>query len=131
MKRFRLKTWMIESAVVFAILATVSILTGNRWVEWIGTFAVLFTFNHASVSNRLEEMEAERHKATGKAAVDCYKWSTRYFILKECLWFAYFILHQSYAALVGVILFLIYPFWRTWYRKRYPLNRSSKTDARL
>ena len=109
----KIKIWMIEFLVVLAILAFVTILTGNRIVEWIGTLAVLFTFGHVSVTDRMMEKQASKEKPD----VECYKWSERYLFGKEILWLAYFFLHQSYAALVGVFIFLLYPFWRRWYRK--------------
>ena len=114
----KIRTWMLESLIVFTILAIVTILTGNKLIEWIGTFAVLFTFSHASVSNRL----AEKQAAMVKPDVECYKWSEKYFLIKEILWFSYFILNHSYAALTGVIVFLIYPFWRKFYRKIKPFK---------
>ena len=107
---------MGEWLVVFTILATVTIATGNKPLEWVGVFAVLFTFGHAAISNRM----AERQARMVTPDVQCYKWSDRYFIFKEGLWFIYFLFSQSYAALVGVIIFLIYHFWRKLYRKWKP-----------
>jgi len=118
---------MVESLVVFVLLAIVTIFAGNTLVEWIGTFAVLFTFKHVSVANRLEEREALRVKHTGKPEIECYKRLTQYLVTKEILWFAYFILLGAYSALVGVFVFLLYPVWRKWYRKKYPLDRNKKT----
>ncbi len=115
--------------VVFIILATVTIFTGNNLVEWLGVFAVLFTFGHASVSNSLAEEQHRKFQMTGQVEVECYRWSTRYYVLKESFWLFYFILHQSYAALVGVIVFLLYPLWRKWYRKHYPYNRHTITET--
>ncbi len=118
----KIRTWMFEWLVVFSILATVTILTGNKIVEWIGTFAVLFTFGHAAISNRL----IERQTKMSTPDVECYKWSDRYFLVKEVLWFAYFLMYKSYAALIGVIIFMLYPFWRKFYRKWKPLDREKK-----
>jgi hypothetical protein len=42
-------------------------------------------------------------------------------VTKECLWLVYFILHHSWSALAGVGLFLAFPIWRKWWRKRKPL----------
>ena len=109
----KIRTWQVEHIFVFLILATVAIISGNRPVEWIGVFAVLLTFAHTTVSDRM----AEKESLKSKPDVDCYKWSTRYFVLKEILWLTYFFIHQSYTALIGVIVFLIYPIWRRWYRK--------------
>ena len=110
---------MFEMFFVFVVLAVVAFFSGNRLVEWVGVFAVLLTFAHATVANRMSERQALMLEPD----VECYKWSDRYFVAKELLWFSYFLLHRSYAALVGVFIFLLYPFWRRLYRKMRPLNR--------
>jgi len=120
----KFRTWMFEWLVVFSVLATVTIATGNKPVEWLGTFAVLFTFGHAAITNRL----AERQAMMPVPEVDCYHWSDRYFILKEILWLAYFLLYKSYAALIGVAIFLLYPFWRRLYRRWRPLDRNKNQN---
>jgi hypothetical protein len=50
--------------------------------------------------------------------VECYRWARRYFVTKELFWCAYFALRGSWSALAGVGLFLLYPLWRRWWRKR-------------
>jgi hypothetical protein len=110
----KLPTWAYEQALVALILFLTVKLTKGGYTEYLGSLAVLFTFSHASISNRLTEKEALRKVPE----VSCYKWSLRYFIGKEILWFIYFIVHKSWAALVGVILFLIYPVWRSYYRRK-------------
>lgn len=80
---------------------------------------MLLSFGHAAISDRMTEKQA----AMVRPDVECYRWSWRYFIGKEALWVAYFILHRSYAALVGCGLFLVYPAWRKVYRRRRPLAR--------
>lgn len=51
----------IETAVVaIALIATALIAQAGR-VERVGTLAVILTFGHASVANRLEEAEHIRH----------------------------------------------------------------------
>lgn len=115
----KFRTWHAEWAVVIAALVVVNVLAGTSWPEWIGAGAVLLSFGHAAVSDRM----AERQAAMSKPDVECYKWSWRYFIGKEVLWVAYFILHHSYSALVGCGVFLVYPLWRKLYRQRFPLGR--------
>jgi len=105
---------MIETAVVAVILGIVAALKGD-WTEWIGAGAVLLSFGHGSIAERHSEASAKQEKPD----VECWKWSMRYFVGKEILWTTYFILHQSWSALVGCALFLIYPFWRKFYRSRY------------
>jgi len=110
----KIRTWMVEQTVVATILSLVVFLTHGGWIEWVGAVAVLLSFAHGSVTDRLAEMEGHREKPQ----VECYKWAKRYFLGKECFWLVYFIAHHSWSALVGVGLFLIYPFWRSFYRSR-------------
>ncbi|MGE4233487.1 MAG: hypothetical protein AB7F43_09180 [Bacteriovoracia bacterium] len=114
----KIKTWMVEGAVVAAILSTVAHISGGG-KEWIGTLAVLLSFFQFQVANRLEEKEGARELPE----VDCFKWNTRYFISKEALWITYFILSQTYTALAGAGIFISYPIWRKIYRRYYPLTR--------
>jgi len=127
---FHLKTWQIESFFVFVALATVAIVSNRGWIEWVGVFAVLFTWNHASVANRMEEMQAKQVREKNVAEVYCYKWTTRYFYMKEVLWFAYFTLIGAWSALVGVIVFLVYGWWRRTWRRYHPIGTSSRKESR-
>jgi hypothetical protein len=113
----RIKTWHGEMLVVALVLATMALIRG-AWTEWLCAAAVLASFGHASVAERLREREAVR----AKPEVDCVRWTWRYFILKEVAWAAFFIATGSYVALVGVAVFLAYPLWRSWWRKRHPLD---------
>ncbi len=69
----------------------------------------------------MEEQEALKKSKGEKVTVDCYKKSTHFFYAKEVLWFGYFFLTASYSALAGVIVFLIYGWWRKIYRKHNAL----------
>jgi hypothetical protein len=111
-----MKTWMIESFVVAAILIVVAISSGNAAIEWIGTAAVFFGFQHAQIADRLAERQGQM------PTVPCVNRLWMYYGAKEILWLSYFILHQSYAALVGVIVFLLYPFWRRAWRYYHPMK---------
>ena len=75
--------------------------------------AVLFTFMHAQIADRMREKQAEMERPS----VECWPWLQRYFYAKEILWFAYFTLSQTWSALVGVFVFMVYPLWRSSYRK--------------
>jgi hypothetical protein len=114
-----LKTYQFEALVVGVVLFSVAVLTGGAFVEFVGSLAVLLSFCHAQIADRL----AERQEPT-KPTVECYRKMNKFWIGKEAFWLVYFLLQASYAALVGVALFLAYPFWRKWWRKRYPLNRN-------
>lgn len=113
-----MKTWQFEMLVVAVVLSLVGQATGGGAVEMVGAFAVLLSFGHAQVADRLAEREAARATAT----VECHAWATRYLVGKEALWLAYFVLHRSWSALAGVVLFLAYPLWRRWWRTRRPLE---------
>lgn len=116
--QLKLKTFQLESAFVLIILCLTALIFGKEWHEWIAVIAVFYTFKHASVSNRLEEKEAQRKLLGEKVFVDCYHMAKKFFITKEILWFSYFAINGSYSALAGVIIFLIYNPWRNYYIKQ-------------
>lgn len=111
-----MKTWQLEMAVVAVVLATVAIVSGGGALELVGAGAVLLSFGHAQVADRLAEAERERRAyvrfADDAHSVACYRWAARYLVGKEALWLVYFVLHASWSALAGVVLFLLYPLWR-------------------
>lgn len=113
----KLRTYHYELTFVAAILAVVTSLTATIWHEWVGAAAVWLGFAYVTIVDRMEERQAIQAKPT----VECYwklKW---YFGGKEALWITYFLLRQSYVAIVGCVVFICYPMWRRWYRKRFPL----------
>ncbi len=100
--------------VVAAILFAVNVFNHKLLtVEAFAAMAVLLTFGHAQIADRLAEQEGKR----AIPSVDCYKKLWYYFIGKELLWSLYFLETHAYSALVGVVVFLVYPFWRKLYRK--------------
>lgn len=116
-----MKTWQYEMIVVAAVLSAVVLLTNNHPIEWVGAGAVLLSFGHAQVADRLAEAERERRDGAlygdqDVHAVACHAWATRYLVGKEALWLVYFVVHHSWSALAGVGLFIAYPFWRAWWR---------------
>lgn len=123
-----MKTWQAEMVVVAVVLGAVALATGGGWLEFVGAGAVLLSFGHAQVADRLAEAESERRAYVrfadeGDHGVECHRCATRYLVGKESLWLAYFALHRSWSALAGVGLFLAYPLWRRWWRSRRPLTR--------
>lgn len=108
-----IKTWVWESIVVATMLLGIMFFNGFSKAEVICSFAVFFTFMHAQVADRMQEKQSKALKPD----VECYKWSNRYFILKETLWISFFLIIGNYAALAGAIIFSLYPFWRMFYRK--------------
>lgn len=113
-----MKTWKLEMLVVFVALVAVVWLKGGGWLELVGALAVLAAFGNAQVTFRMAEREGQKPKPD----VHCHAWAGRYFLAKELLWIAYFVAHKSWAALVGAAVFLLYPIWRVWWRKRHPLK---------
>ncbi len=119
-KLLRCKTWQLESIFVLVVLVGVALISQKGVVEWIGVGAVWLTFMHASVANRLEEAERVRANTTDARLVHCYQWISRYFYMKEVLWFLYFFLLGAWSALAGSILFLLYGPWRHLWRRHNP-----------
>ena len=110
-----MKTWKIEMLVVAVILLIVNLLTHKLFtIEVLAAVAVLLTFGHAQIADRMAEQEGLREKPS----VDCYKKLWYYFVGKEIFWCLYFFLNHSYSALVGVFVFLAYPMWRSIYRHK-------------
>ncbi len=115
------KTWVYEFLVVLVVLVLVALITKKGLIEWLGVFAVLVTFGHTQIADRLREREAFRYKIDKIVEVECYWKLNWYFYIKETLWFVYFVLLGAYSALAGVFIFLLYPIWRKWWRKKHPL----------
>jgi len=116
-------TWQWETIFVTAILLTIAILTGKKSVEFLGVAAVVFTFLHASVAERLEEAQRHYQKTMYPKdflyTVKCYDKLTKYLYAKEICWCFYFFFIGAYSALGGVFIFLFYPIWRKYYRRNY------------
>lgn len=118
----KIRTWQIEMAVAAVVLFVVILITDHidSPAEWIGAGAVLLTFGHMQVSDRLAENMAFASRATGvsgEISVHCFAWTFRYLVGKEVLWLVYFVMHKSWSALAGVGLFLLYPLWREYWRR--------------
>ena len=118
--KYKFHTWHAESAVVAAILLITALASGGSAVEWVGAAAVWCGFSHASIAERLREREAARPAPS----VECHEKLGRYFTAREVLWTVYFLALGAWSALVGCVLFVAYPIWRQWWRKRHPLPRS-------
>ena len=116
----KLRTWHKEALVVASVLIAVAVYRNSR-VEWLGGLAVFFTFMHASVSFRLSEAEERRTVAQ----VECFRKAQYYFLLKETCWFTYFLLIGAWSALVGVVVFLVYPLWRKYHVSQCNLRMKS------
>jgi hypothetical protein len=107
-----------EALFVAMILAVVAIISGGKVTDWTGAVAVLFTFLHGQISFDFQESQEQLEKPD----VACYKWSGRYFVIKEFLWIATFSLLRAWPLLVGTVIFATYPYWRKWLRTRVLAN---------
>ncbi|MGB0925379.1 MAG: hypothetical protein ACPGTS_01580, partial [Minisyncoccia bacterium] len=121
----------IEDVFVLAILSTVAIVTHGNYIEWIGVAAVFMTFKHTVVAFRLEEV-LEKATEHGDTAFNSHGRQKQFYFMKEILWFLYFLSLGAYSALIGVFIFLLYPWWhdvREKYHTQSRLNRESKKQA--
>ncbi len=116
---FGLRTWQVEAAFVATLLIVVALLSGKGAREWLGVFAVFFTWSHASVADRLVESAA----AARSSAAHCHRWAGRYYWAKETLWFGYFVWLGAWSAVAGCVLFLAWPLWRKAWRSAGPSQR--------
>ena len=117
----RYPTWYWESIFVASVLIIVTTATTsqeNFFVNILAMFAVYYTFLHVKVASRLEETQEKLETHT----VECYKRLTHYLVIKECLWVGVFLLTGAYSAIVGNIVFLLYPTWRKFYLKARKTN---------
>ncbi|MDQ3018924.1 MAG: hypothetical protein M3Q64_03575 [bacterium] len=125
--RLKFKTYQVENITVFTILIMVLIATRselNIW-KWVELLAVFFTFLHASIAQRLEERQRQRHLDHGEAEVDCYYKLPWYLVGKEILWLITFVYLGAWAALAGVMIFLAYYPWRSIWRKYHPVAKGN------
>jgi hypothetical protein len=123
----KVQAWVIESAFVLTILLATAIVSGKGWIEYLAVLAVYFTFKHASVSERLREAnEANAKKATAETTSCAHKLQ-QFFILKEILWVAFFVLSGAWSALAGCGIFFLYAWWRAAYRRHHP--RAAKPSS--
>ena len=109
-------TWQIEASVVGLGLLVILILAKQDWPEYVGSVAVMATFLHGQVGDRLAYSQDKKKSVD----VPCYKWLWRYYVTKEITWVCYFFILNAWSALFGAILFLIYPLWRKLYHSYNP-----------
>lgn len=112
------KTWHFEATVVIIILILTVYLSGNSTIEYLGAGAVFFTFMMVEIQDRTAEKEKQKTNPDN----ECFHLFPYYLYLKEFLWISYFLLKGAHSALVGSVIFLLYPLWRKVYRKYHPLN---------
>ncbi len=118
----KIKTWHYELAVISLVLCATTFILSNNLVNWITTAAIILTFQHAQIGDRLQE----RQKVLDKPTVECF-WKLNWlFGGKEVLWITAFVLMGNYAAIIGSVMFSLYPIWRKYYRSKIkPLDIES------
>lgn len=100
-----MKTWKIEAIVILSILLLSLLFKEVSIADILCLLGVWTTFMHGQVADRMQEKQALMIKPD----VECYKWSNRYFFIKEGLWITFFLLIRSYPALIGSVVFFCYP----------------------
>lgn len=108
-----MRTWKLEMLVVAALLAGVAHAGGSGPLQWLTAAAVLLSFGHMQVANRLEEAESARPQTY----VHCRAWLDRYLVAKELMWAVVFTVAGAWPALLGCAVFALYPAWRRWRRR--------------
>lgn len=112
-----MKTWQKEALIMFLIQGiTLYVNAGVKdlgWSDFFSFFGVFFGFCHGQVADRLREY------AEGKEEVPpaCMQKEKVYFLLKEAMWFGFFLSILNFTSLMGTLAFLLYPKWRAYYRK--------------
>lgn len=124
-----MKTWQAELGVVTVLLGAIVIFRHAPMIEWLASAAVLASFAHGQVADRLAEREGIRASLANDKRTDfteCWKWAHRYYWAKELLWTAFFWATGAWAALAGALIFIAYPVWRKQWRKYSPIDRESE-----
>jgi len=126
-KKCNCRTYHIENTFVIIVLVTTALIVQKWLVERVGVVAVIFTFLHTSIADRLEEAERARQKSNNNTnenqfVVECWWKLSKYFYAKEICRCIYFILLWAWSALVWVFVFLLYWPWRKLRRKYHPLE---------
>ncbi len=109
-----MKTWHYEIIFFAVVLFITDYFFANNLVNWVTMCAILMTFNCAQIGDRLQEGQRKMVLPT----IDCFHKMNKLFSAKEILWMLAFVLMKNYAAIIGSVLFFVYPFWRKFYRSK-------------
>lgn len=118
-----MKTWHYEMFFAGVVLAISGAIQNNLLIGILSSSAVLLSFGHMCVSERLRERQVVQQEQD----VECVILLNAYLWAKEILWICVFAATKNYSALAGCFLFLAYPFWRLWYRKYHPMVKDNKS----
>ncbi len=135
-------TWHYEAVLVALVLLATAALTGPNplslltdhtlirpfLIIWLSAAAVFGSFMHAQIGTFM----AEDMGAAGEPLTPCYHKLGEYWMYKEIFWLLVFFISGAYPAIVGNIIFLIYPAWRTIYKEeRRKRGIATNEDAPL
>ena len=81
-------------------------------INWVAVIAVTLTLLHAQRTDALHEM----HKILHQPVMRHYWRLDLFSAAKEAVWIFAFLLMKNYSAIIGRLLFCLYPFWRKFYR---------------
>jgi len=105
----RIKTWQLECLCVAVVLFAVALGSEHPTREALCALAVLLEFGEATVVDRVLESPNARRPGVGKLLP--------YLVIRECVWIVYFLLVGSHSAIVGCVIFILYPAWRAFHRR--------------
>lgn len=106
-------TWVWERLVAGVVLFGVAGLTNWSLTGVVTAFAVLLTFAHVQIADRLQEAQA----TAARPSVECHRKLAPTLIAKESAWVLVWALSGLWPAMAGSALFLLYPLWRRAYRR--------------
>lgn len=112
-------TWVWERSAAAVVLFSVAGLTNPTPIGFITALAVLLTFAHVQIADRLQEAQATAEHPS----VECHRKLMPTLVAKEISWCAVWVLTGLWPAMAGSALFLVYPIWRKWYRRMQPAVR--------
>lgn len=101
-----------EIALIGLVLFVVAFVTSVPFLEsdieasviiWLSACAVFITFIHGALCFDLSTNQVSKKSVLGIGF---------YWISKEFLWLAVFLLSGAYPAIIGTGLFILYPLWR-------------------
>jgi hypothetical protein len=118
------RTWHGEMLVAALVLFAIALING-KVADFVGAGAVLLSFGHMTVAERLRE----KQEARPVIDVECHRYLTRYLVGKEISWAAYFVMLRSWPALAGCGLFLLYPAWRKLWRRHHPMTPDKANEG--
>lgn len=100
--------------MVFGALAISALFSAEPFRAWCAALGVTFSFLHAQ--GAASAAEASREEPPREASA--VPFVRIYYVGREVAWAAYFVANGGWGALAGCAVFLAYPAWRAWVRRR-------------